>query len=90
MGKIKLCALSLTPPFVFALIYPGIFLKALSYAGAFGAVILFGIMPAAMVYRGRYIKKLQGPLLIPGGKGVLALIFLVSIAVVCLEMVTTR
>ncbi|ADI37564.1 tyrosine-specific transport protein [Waddlia chondrophila 2032/99] len=89
-GKVKLCVLSLTPPFLFALFYPGIFLKALSYAGAFGAVILFGVMPAAMAYQGRYRKNLQGPLLIPGGKGVLALIFIVSIAIVCLEMVTTR
>jgi len=89
-GKVKLCVLSLTPPFVFALIYPGIFLKALSYAGAFGAVILFGVMPALMAYRGRYKKNLQGPVLVPGGKGVLALIIVISIGIVCLELVTTR
>lgn len=53
-GKALLCFLALAPPFVFALIYPTIFLSALNYAGGLGAVSLFGILPALMVWRGRY------------------------------------
>ncbi len=89
-GKIKLCTLSLAPPFLFSLIYPGIFLKALSYAGAFGAVVLFGIMPALMVYSGRYLKKYKGPALLPGGRFTLCVLFILSAAVVCLELAITR
>lgn len=89
-GKVKLCTLSLAPPFIFAMIYPGIFLKALSYAGAFGAVILFGVMPAAMAYSGRYRKGLKGPVMMPGGKVVLGALLVLSIAVVCLELVISR
>lgn len=89
-GKVKLCALTLAPPFSFSLIYPGIFLKALSYAGAFGAVILFGILPALMVYSGRYLKKFKGPVLVRGGRVTLCVLVILSVAVVCLELVTTR
>lgn len=85
-GKFFLCALTLIPPFVFALVYPSIFLVALSYAGAFGAVILFGIMPAAMVWSGRYIKKLGKKEIVPGGKLTLVLVILFSLAVILLEV----
>lgn len=85
-GKIGLCALSLAPPFFLALYYPNIFLNALNYAGAFGAVILFGIMPALMVWRGRYLQRVEGERLLPGGKFTLALIILVSAAVFTLEL----
>jgi tyrosine-specific transport protein len=89
-GKVKLCLLSLLPPFGLALIYPGIFLKALSYAGAFGAVTLFGVMPALMAWSGRYMKKMEGPVLIPGGKAALTALLIISLAIVSLEMVITR
>ena len=38
-GKVILCTLTLGPPFGFALLYPKIFLVALNYSGAFGAVV---------------------------------------------------
>ena len=37
-------------PYMFSLVYPGIFLTALNYAGGFGAVSLFGILPGLMVW----------------------------------------
>lgn len=67
-GKLLLICLSLLPPLVCALIYPHIFLHALNYAGGFGAVILFGILPALMVWKGRYQMNMEGPRLLPGGK----------------------
>lgn len=70
-GKLCLCLLVIVPPFVLALIYPRIFLMALNYAGAFGAVILFGILPVLMVWSGRYQKGLGDKRLVPGGKVVL-------------------
>lgn len=68
LGKFWLCLLVIIPPFILALIYPRIFLIALNYAGAFGAVILFGILPALMVWAGRYREKLGDKALVPGGK----------------------
>ena len=85
-GKILLSTLSLGPPFFLSLIYPKVFLVALSYAGAFGAVILFGIFPAAMVWSGRYVKKLGHKQLVPGGKFTLILVILFSLWVFFLEL----
>ena len=55
--KVFLCLLVFVPPTIFALIYPDIFLKALSYAGGISCAILFGIYPPVMVWVGRYILK---------------------------------
>lgn len=73
-GSLLLISLVLLPPLVFAYIYPSIFLKALNYAGAFGAVILFGIIPILMVWKGRYSKGRMERPLVPGGKFTLLLL----------------
>ncbi len=86
-GKIFLTLLVLGPPLVCALIYPTIFLKALNIAGGFGAVILFGILPALMVWKGRYVQDLGFPELVPGGKVVLALILAFSLWVITLQLI---
>jgi tyrosine-specific transport protein len=89
LNKFGLCLLSLAPPFIFSLIYPRIFLNALNYAGAFGAVILFGILPAAMAWSIRYIKKEKCEPLLPGGKGTLMLIILISTIIIFLQIQST-
>lgn len=85
-GKLLLCLLVLVPPFFFALLYPHLFLISLSYAGAYGAMMLFGILPVLMVYSGRYVKGKKGPICVPGGKIVLALVFLASVFVIAIQM----
>lgn len=85
-NRLSLCLLVLGPPFVLALLYPQIFLKALNYAGGVGAVILFGILPAAMVWSGRYSKKISTHPLVPGGKWVLGIIILFSLGVVLMQL----
>lgn len=88
LGKLVLCGLVIAPPFVLSLIYPRIFLTALNYAGAFGAMILFGILPALMVWSGRYYKKLDNtsPML-PGGKVMLAAIMAFALLLMSLQFV---
>jgi tyrosine-specific transport protein len=86
-GKILLCALALAPPFVFSLIYPTVFLMALNYAGGFGAVILFGILPALMVWKGRYSQKLNWVRIVPGGKPLLVGVILFAVWVMSLQVV---
>lgn len=86
LGKLGLCVLVIALPLVFALLYPKVFLMALSYAGSFGAVSLFGLLPAAMVWSGRYRKKIDAPRLLPGGKAALILIIAIALAVMALQI----
>jgi tyrosine-specific transport protein len=86
-GKVLLAFLVLGPPFVCALLYPTIFLIALNTAGGFGAVILFGILPALMVWKGRYTQQLGKPELVPGGKPLLILIIAFAVSVIALQFV---
>ncbi|MCB1110432.1 MAG: tyrosine transporter, partial [Chlamydiia bacterium] len=54
---------------------PGIFLKALGYAGGIGCALLLGLLPILMVWVGRYRKdysRLNEQL--PGGKPVLLIL----------------
>jgi tyrosine-specific transport protein len=88
-GKWLLCVLALAPPYLFALIYPGAFLSALNYAGGFGAVIIFGILPALMVWAGRYVQGKEGRQFLAGGKPVLVLILLCSTAIILLQLYQT-
>lgn len=86
-GKVILALLVLVPPFLCALLYPTIFLQALNTAGGFGAVILFGILPALMVWKGRYTQQLGLPQIVPGGKPLLIAVIAFSIWVMALQFV---
>lgn len=86
-GKIKLCLLVIALPLVFVMIYPKLFLLALRYAGSFGALLLFGVLPAAMVWSGRYYKKINGKVLVPGGRFTLALVIALSFAIMLIQVV---
>lgn len=87
-GKLLLCLAVVLPPYIFSVLYPKVFIMALSYAGAFGVVILFGILPAAMVWAGRYYKKLDTVPQLPGGKPALLLVFAYAVAVILLQIAT--
>jgi tyrosine-specific transport protein len=86
-GKISLAFLVLMPPFLCALGYPTIFLIALNTAGGFGAVILFGILPALMAWKGRYTQQLGKPQLVPGGKPALMLVMAFAAWVIALQLI---
>jgi tyrosine-specific transport protein len=86
MGKVFLCLLVLIPPLFFAIVYPQIFLSALGYAGGYGTVVLFGILPAAMAWEGRYRQKLGGQALLPGGKFAVVLVVIFSLMVMGIQL----
>jgi tyrosine-specific transport protein len=86
-GKAILALLVLIPPFLCSLLYPTIFLKALNAAGGYGAVVLFGLLPALMVWRGRYVHKIASKPLVPGGKLVLVLVIAFSLWVISLQII---
>ena len=87
-GRALLYLLTFVPPLVITLIDPRAFLSALEYAGAFGVVTLLGLLPALMVWSGRYRKRLAGKSAFqtPGGKGLLILVALISLGVIAMEI----
>lgn len=87
VGKLIVCSMALVPPLVFSLLYPKLFIQALNYAGGFGAVILFGVLPALMAWVGRYRIKLWDKTILPGGKFTLLLIIFFGISVFILQLI---
>ena len=65
-----LAAAVLVPPSILAAVDPGLFLPALDAAGTFGITLLFGIIPAACVWRLRQDENTA--VFVPGGDAVLA------------------
>lgn len=86
-GRLLLYFLTFLPPLLFTLMDPRAFLSALEYAGAFGVVILLGLLPALMAWSGRYYKGFTSSYRVPGGKIALILAMLISIGVVAIEIV---
>lgn len=86
MGRLQMCLLALVPPFVFAVIYPKIFLDALNIAGGYFAVMLFGVLPALMAWSGRYVLKLKNTYRVPGGRILLAAVILISVLVMGIQL----
>lgn len=86
-GKVSLCLMTLLPPFIFSITYPGLFLTALNYAGGFGAVILFGVLPVLMSWVGRYQLLPAIKPILPGGKFALIMIMIISICIISLQLV---
>lgn len=82
---VPLILATLIPPFIIALLDPNSFLSALSIAGGTATVIIFGILPAVVVWHGRYTEKREGQIL-GGGKIALATIIFFSSVVLCLEI----
>lgn len=85
-GRLGLVFLTLALPFLFAYLYPGIFIKALNLAGGFSAVILFGVMPVCMVWILRYKEKRMQPQLLPFGRFLLGVIFLIAVSIFLLQV----
>lgn len=68
-----------TPSTLCALIYPQIFLHALSFAGGFVDVLLFGALPALVVLRGRRVYSDCNSYKVAGGVITPAIILIVSL-----------
>ncbi|KAI8525939.1 hypothetical protein RHMOL_Rhmol13G0269500 [Rhododendron molle] len=70
--------LTLIPPLlVLKLLDPDIFFKAMDFAGTYGVLVLFGILPGAMSWSDRYLELSDSPKLpqlVPGGKLTLSIV----------------
>ncbi len=79
--------LTFLPSLLIVLFYPSIFIKALSYAGIFCTILII-LMPALMIWKGRYSKNLAvGHYQVMGGKVSIVLLFLVAVAILGLGIV---
>ncbi|MEX1013069.1 MAG: aromatic amino acid transport family protein [Waddliaceae bacterium] len=85
-GSAKLIFLTLIPPFLFIFFHPRAFIVALQFAGAFGVVILLGLLPAMMAWGGRYKKGFKGPFRAWGGKPALIIVMVISVLVILIEI----
>ncbi|MFC2049287.1 amino acid permease, partial [Chlamydiota bacterium] len=85
LGRVLLILLTLVPPFAFAFAYPGIFIIALNIAGGLAAVILFGAMPALMVWVLRYKRHEKMTPLFPWGRPALVVVLFVAFSIFALE-----
>ncbi len=81
-----LIVLTLLPPLALAMIYPNIFLDALNFAGGICTMLLFGILPVMMVWKGRYKKQIKSPYQVFGGKPLLVVIFLFALLVIFFQI----
>ncbi|MCB1108384.1 MAG: tyrosine transporter [Chlamydiia bacterium] len=70
------CGLTLLPPLGFAILYSNIFFAAINFAGGICAVILFGLFPALMVWKGR--ARANATYKVWGGRPLLIFIALFS------------
>lgn len=86
-NKVWLTLIVFVPTILFAIFVPNIFLAALDSTGGYGDAILNGIIPALMVWRGRYLFKKEGAQKLPGGKPVLIAIIIFAVFVVVLETI---
>lgn len=87
LGKAFLCFLTFVPPLGFVLTDPRAFLSALDYAGAFGVMFLLGLMPALMVWAGRYLQnRASTTYKAPGGKIALIGTIIFSTSVILFEI----
>ena len=77
---VALYGLAYLPPLLLVLLWPGIFLQALSYAGLCCVVILI-LMPLMMVYVNRYRRGITEHAVVPGGRKVVVAGLLVGCAV---------
>lgn len=83
--ELAVYALVLVPPTFLTILFPHLFLKALGAAGGFADVLLFGVLPVLIVGIGRYVKKIKGPFIAPGGK-----LFLITILLFSIGLLTIR
>jgi len=83
---ISMCLLALIPPTAFSMIYPELFFKALNFAGGFCAVILFGVFPSLMIWRGRYKHQIPSKYTIAGGQPFLIGILIFSLCIVIYQL----
>jgi tyrosine-specific transport protein len=81
--KLLAALITFVPPLLFAAFYPDGFILALGYAGVIVALI-HGVLPALMVWRGRYHLRLSQAhdYRVFGGKSLILLVIIFSVVII--------
>ncbi len=85
--KLLIGALVVLPVIFFATAFPNAFVLALEVSGGFGDALLSGIIPALMVWIGRYHKNLSSNYQVAGGKGLLVAVFFCASYVLVIQWI---
>ena len=86
LGRLSTALITFVPPLIFMLVYPGGFILALGYGGIFVAALLI-ILPALMVWSGRYKHNLHSDYRAPGGKIALACTIIFALIIITAELI---
>lgn len=81
VNKVIIHLIILLPPFLIVLFFPNIFIKALEYAGLYCLVLLI-LLPAWMVWNGRYRKRIAKGYRVIGGKPLLIILMVFSMLMI--------
>lgn len=84
-NRLWLTVLVLGPPFIFATLYPGVFITALGLVGGYAAIILFVFIPAFMVWELRYRRNYNEGKIVPGGRFMLSLVIVIGFAIMTVQ-----
>lgn len=88
--KLSAYVATLVPPLLLAISNPGMFFKALDFAGTYGVLVLFGLVPVAMVVSERYGgTTLCAIKVAPGGAAMLALTGLTAGGIIINELIAS-
>lgn len=85
-GKLILSLLIAIPTLFFALYYQRAFITALELSGGIGDSLISGLIPALMVWKGRYKLAKKSDYQVAGGKSLLILISLFSLSILTCEV----
>lgn len=85
--RVGLTFLVFAPPFLLTSVDPKIFVTAIGFAGGFGEAFLNGMLPALMVWMGRYRVQLGGERQLFGKQPMLIALLVFSVLVMVLEVV---
>lgn len=80
-SQVIIHGLTFLPPLIVVLFFPNIFIKALQYAGIY-TVILLILLPAWMVWNGRYQRHVKEAFIVPGGRPLLIFLMILSMIVI--------
>jgi tyrosine-specific transport protein len=80
-GNVVIQALTFLPPMILVLFYPNAFITALKYAGIY-CVILLMLLPAWMVWCGRYRQHITSGYRVAGGKAMVGSIIVIALALI--------
>lgn len=86
LKRVFLTSCTFIPPFIFVILYPQVFTKALGIAGGIGEAFLNGLLPIGVLWIGKEVFQLKTHLRWLENKTVMSFLILCSLFVIILEL----